>query len=111
MIDEIQVGHVDLIPSSSDLVEPSFPALIEVSSDGGIIVPGDVESLVTDGLAMEESMSSLGEPITEIPIPTPEPRPFLTTSFEDYTVLEGYMLVFLLCVFVAGLYQLVRRFI
>ena len=39
------------------------------------------------------------------------PRPFLTTPFEDYTVLEGLSLVFLLCLVFQAVYHMFRRFV
>ena len=40
-----------------------------------------------------------------------EPRPFLTTPFEEYSVTEGLLLVLLLCVFLAAVYRFIRRFV
>lgn len=42
------------------------------------------------------------------PIIIVEDRPFLTTSFEDYTVTEGLMLALLMAVFMAVLWQLLK---
>jgi len=49
-------------------------------------------------------------PQTVSPLPEPEPRPFLTTPFEDYTVTEGFLLLIALLLSAFGLFSLVRRF-
>lgn len=97
--------------SEPEPVQPSAPASEEAGDSGEESIPQDTENPVLDGLEGDGGMSVIGEPVTEVPAPTPEPRPFLTTPFEEYTVVEGFLLVFLLCLFIAGLYQLVRRFI
>ena len=38
-----------------------------------------------------------------------DPRPFLTTPFEEYNVTEGLLLVLLLCVFVRSVIKIVKE--
>lgn len=59
------------------------------------------------GIDMIDAQS--GEPIAVSVVETP--RPFLTTPFEEYNVVEGYCLLFTLLIFIAILYHFVRRFI
>jgi hypothetical protein len=40
-----------------------------------------------------------------------EPRPFLTTPFDEYSVIEGYALMFFILFIITIMYQFVRRFI
>ncbi len=43
--------------------------------------------------------------------PAPPSRLFLLTPFADYTVMEGFCLLFLVCVAVAAVYHMFRRFV
>lgn len=47
---------------------------------------------------------------TEYIAMTAEPRPFLTTPFEEYTVTEGYLLMFFMMAVIAAIYSMIRRF-
>lgn len=41
----------------------------------------------------------------------PPPRLFLLTPFAEYTVLEGFCLLFLVCLVLAAVYHMFRRFV
>lgn len=47
-------------------------------------------------------------PVYEITV-IQDPRPFLTTDFEDYSVTEGLLLLLLLFAFISVLVRVVRR--
>lgn len=38
-----------------------------------------------------------------------DPRPFLSTPFEEYTVTEGLLLAVLLCLFVSALVKIIKE--
>ncbi|MCL2605252.1 MAG: hypothetical protein FWD90_12300 [Defluviitaleaceae bacterium] len=41
----------------------------------------------------------------------PEPRSFLETPFEEYTVTEGFLLLYIVMVCIAFCYHFIRRYI
>ena len=46
----------------------------------------------------------VGEPVTL----AEDPRPFLSTPFEEYTVTEGLLLAILLCLFVSAVVKIIK---
>lgn len=54
--------------------------------------------------------SQVPEELTGEPVElTEEPRLFLTTPFEEYTVTEGLLLTLLLCLFISALVKIVKE--
>lgn len=59
---------------------------------------------ILDSLSLlTEDVSVIKEEITE------DPRLFLTTPFEEYTVTEGLILAVLLCLFVSALVRIIKE--
>lgn len=59
---------------------------------------------ILDSLSLlTEDVSAIKEEVTE------DPRFFLTTPFEEYTVTEGLILAVLLCLFVSALVRIIKE--
>lgn len=80
---------------------PPSPAAPVEAPETDVEVPGAEIEAVAPSAPLEAV-----ETVEALP-----PRLFLTTPFEEYTVTEGFLLVLLLCAFIAVLYHFVRRFI
>lgn len=60
---------------------------------------------------IDESLESVPEDTTgELTVQIVEdPRPFLSTPFEEYTVTEGLLLAVLLCLFISALVKIIKE--
>ena len=70
----------------------------------------DTNEFISAVLGEQETEPVSSEAATQIVVQVNEPpRPFLTTSFEDYTVTEGLLLAVLLSLFVSALVKLIKE--
>lgn len=105
MIDEIESVDTNA-PAQREI--PDAPASVPPSPASA--VQGPETGVAALGAEIEAVAPSAPVEVVET-VETPPPRLFLTTPFEEYTVTEGFLLVLLLCAFIAVLYHFVRRFI
>ena len=64
----------------------------------------------TPDASLDSSESGSGSEFVEsVPVAVPEDRPFMTTSFQDYTVTEGLLLLLFVLVLAQFFLNLVRR--
>jgi hypothetical protein len=76
-----------------------------------VIIGGLVDAIVDSGDEQQAVLERIEGKLDTVIEIMETPRPFLTTPFEDYTVQEGFNLLFLGCLVVGVLYKIVRRFV
>jgi hypothetical protein len=103
---------VDDIPPPEPF-DDSDPAELPEADAGEIFVePVNleyIEKLLEDANKTIAQVESRLATLTDAP--APPPRLFLTMPFAEYTVLEGFSLLFLIILVVAGVYHMFRRFV
>lgn len=75
--------------------------------ENGPVESSEPETEESEPVSVEESAASESQ-VIEVTV-TSEEKPFMTTSFDDYSVSEGLLLCILLGLFIHALFRIIRR--